>query len=160
MSIADYRKRESQNELRKEALRPRPIFLIIASFFGFATLGVLLYREELNSIASSSFEYFFPLLLFILIGLGLFMVACYRMPALGGLLMGYGAVLEKDSVDGPKTMSYTKGFDAASGASEKRLATRRLSARQARRKYARQTAEMEKAKQQAADPTTAADAED
>ena len=146
MSIADFREREGRDALHKEALRQRPVFLIAGAFFGAALIAALLFKEEIDAFSGNDFEYFYPLLLFLLIGLALFMVACYRMPALGARLIGFEAVLGQDDNAGPKTMSYTKSFEADSATAAKRQATRRMSVRQARRKYARKTAEMDAAK--------------
>lgn len=140
MSIQDYRDREQEIDIRKKALKPRPVFLVSAWIFGFAAAGVLFNWQTPENVNGKDFAYFYPFLLIVLVGLAAFMVACYRSPALGARLLGYGSVLDHEIKDRKvKPFRYTSGFSSESPADEKRAASRRLTARQTRRRYARQS---------------------
>jgi len=134
---------KKEEDLAAEALRPRPVFLWIASVT--ATLAVMAYLfEDVVIGASGGGAMGYALLLTILVVLSIFFVFCYRMPSLGNRLLGYSVAFDKPTERKEKSsLQYTGSFQVETGLSEKRVASRRKQARHSRRKLAEVTRQMQ-----------------
>jgi len=125
------------------ARKPHIGFLIGAATASLC--AVLAYGFEAEIVAlspgGSPLPFAIALVFCVLIAMGLLL--CYRMPRLGNRLLGHDVVLRQSARSTTDGYHFTAGFKMESGVEEKRAASRRLSARQTRRKYARATRHMQ-----------------
>ncbi len=125
-----------------EARRPRVGFLIAAGVFSALAFGAYLYEDEIIAQSPDGSPVPFAILLGMLVLVAMVLVLFYRVPSIGNRVLGYDIILNKTDKQAGKGYHFASGFKSESAVEEKRAASRRLSARQTRRKYARATRDM------------------
>ena len=130
---------DPRDELMAEALRPRPVFLVIALIFSVGAIAAYLYEPEITEMSGGS-NVPFAVLLISLVLLAIVMVLFFRNPRLGNRLLGYDAVMQDLTKEKRTGYHFSAGFKSDTGVDEKRMNTRRKSARATRRQYAKITA--------------------
>lgn len=128
---------QKEGDLQAEAQRPRVGFLIAAAVTGAA--AVVAYFSE----ATRTGDFLHVLLVGFLIFLAMFLVLCYRNPALGNRLLGYDVVAKPGREKEKSSLNYAGSFEVESGLTEKHMASKRKQARHSRRKLAEVTRQMQ-----------------
>ncbi|WP_286830853.1 MULTISPECIES: hypothetical protein [Kordiimonas] len=134
--IRDKLNKEEKDDLQAEALRPRIGFLIASAITGAA--AVVAYF----ALAAQSGDFLYVLLIGCLIFLAMFLLLCYRQPQLGNRFLGYDIVSTPRREKEKSSLNYAGSFEVESGATEKRMASKRKQARHSRRKLAEVTRQM------------------
>ncbi|GHF24621.1 hypothetical protein GCM10017044_19120 [Kordiimonas sediminis] len=143
-------KGKQEEDLRAEALRPRPIFLLIAGLFSIGAIFAYAYEAEIVEYSGGDVLPF-AILLIALVLLALGTVLLYRNPRLGNRLLGYDAIMQDMTKEKSAGHQLSAGFKSDTGIDAKRLNTRRKHSRHTRRQYAKATRDMQNDKSAAVD---------
>jgi len=135
--IRDKLKKQEQDDLQAEALRPRVGFLIASAITGI--LAVVAYF----ALAAQNGDFLYVLLIGFLIFLAMFLLLCYRQPQLGNRFLGYEVASMPRREKEKSSLNYAGSFEVESGLAEKRMASKRKQARHSRRKLAEVTRQMQ-----------------
>lgn len=137
MSIEDARRRMSEDETVRDAKTPKPAFLYLSGLSALATIVVFLNEERFVDPELPGSGVAYGIVLMFLIFLGAFFIVCFRSPALGNRLLGYGGLLDKGPGSvGERTSGsspFGRSFSSESALDAKRASSKRLQAHQARR---------------------------
>lgn len=129
----------SGDDIKRAARTPHRGFLVAAFIVSLLAAAAYWYQDDIIQDSPGGSPTPFALLIVFLVLLALFLVLCFRVPAWGNRFLGYDIVLNPDQKGPTDGYHYTGAFKAETGVSEKMAASKRLKARQTRRKYARAT---------------------
>jgi hypothetical protein len=143
---------KTEDELKAELYKPRPIFLIAAGIC--ASLAFFTYFLEDSIVApDGQGALTFAFILISLVFGAMLLLLCYRNPRLGNKILGYDVLPKQSAPSAKSDVQYSAGFKSETGLDSKHRNTQRKQARHSRKKLAEVTRKMQQEKADGQDAT-------